>query len=65
MRRFAAISLLAASTLTAPLFAQALTGPPAKPDLKFSTAMPPGVLAPERVETRFGSLRMQGGVPDA
>lgn len=70
MGRFTAITAraagiaLAATALTAPLFAQALTGPPAKPDLKFSTAMPPGVLAPERVETRFGSLRMEGGVPD-
>ncbi len=44
--------------------AQSLTGPPADPQLKFSTPMPPGVAAPDKIETRFGTLSFSDGVPD-
>ena len=46
------------------LLAQPLTGTPTPPVHKFTTPMPPGVLSPDSVETRFGPLRFQGGVPD-
>jgi LysM repeat protein len=41
-----------------------LTGPPADPQYKYSTAMPPDVATPDRVETRLGTLRFDGGIPD-
>lgn len=44
--------------------AQPLTGTPAPPAFKFTTPMPPGVVVPDSVETRLGTLRFQGGVPD-
>lgn len=44
--------------------AQPLTGTPAPPVYKFTTPMPPGVLVPDTVDTRFGTLRFQGGVAD-
>lgn len=47
------------------LRAQALDGPPARPELKFSTPMPPGVLSPDKVETRLGTLKFLDGFPDA
>ena len=46
------------------LLAQPLTGTPTPPVHKFTTPMPPGVLSPDSVDTRFGPLRFQGGVPD-
>jgi hypothetical protein len=33
-------------------------------DYKFTTPMPPGVIAPDSVETRLGTLKMFGGFPD-
>src|SRR5208283_2325899 len=48
----------------APSAAQPLTGAPAATGLKFSTPMPPGVAAPNTVETRLGTLRFFDGVPD-
>jgi len=44
--------------------AQGLTGPPADPQYKYSTPMPPGVAIPDQVETRLGTLRFDNGVPD-
>ncbi|MCC8428986.1 DUF1254 domain-containing protein [Reyranella aquatilis] len=44
--------------------AQPLTGTPAPPASRFTTPMPPGVVVPDSVETRFGTLRFLGGVPD-
>ena len=46
------------------ILAQPLMGTPAPPAFKFTTPMPPGVLSPNSVDTRFGNLRLQGGVPD-
>lgn len=45
-------------------FAQPLTGTAASPAYKFTTPMPPGVVVPDSVDTRLGTLRFQGGVPD-
>ncbi|WP_295487859.1 DUF1254 domain-containing protein [Accumulibacter sp.] len=44
--------------------AQALTGAPADPQLKFSTPMPPGVASPDKLETRLGTLNFFDGFPD-
>jgi hypothetical protein len=44
--------------------AQPLSGPPAEPQLKFSTPMPPGIASPGRVETRLGTLDFFDGFPD-
>lgn len=44
--------------------AQPLTGAALPPVHKFTTPMPPGVLSPDSVDTRLGTLRFQGGVPD-
>lgn len=62
--------LLTAVTLTLITFnaypghAQSLSGPPADPRFKFSTPMPPDVAVPDKVESRLGTLRFEGGVPD-
>ncbi len=42
----------------------ALTGPPADPGYKYSTPMPPGIAAPDSIETRLGTLRFFDGFPD-
>jgi hypothetical protein len=47
-----------------PVMAQPLTGAPAMPQYKYSTPMPPGVAAPEKMETPFGTLKFFDGVPD-
>ena len=44
--------------------AQPLSGPPADPQLKYSTPMPPGVASPDKVETLFGTLNFFDGFPD-
>jgi hypothetical protein len=44
--------------------AQPLNGPPADPQLKYSTPRPPGVASPDRVETRLGTLHFFDGFPD-
>ncbi len=44
--------------------AQLLEGPPARPEFKFSTAMPSDVAIPDQVETRLGTLHFDSGVPD-
>jgi hypothetical protein len=44
--------------------AQPLSGPPADAQYKYSTPMPPGVAAPDKVETRFGALTFFDGFPD-
>ena len=58
-----AATLAMASTAGSTL-AQPLTGTPAPPASRFTTPMPPGVVVPDSVETRLGTLRFQGGVPD-
>ncbi len=55
----AAVAFDASSTV-----AQPLTGTPTPPAPTYATPMPPGVVVPDRVDTRFGSLRFLGGVPD-
>jgi hypothetical protein len=44
--------------------AQPLSGPPADPQLKYSTPAPPGVASPDKVETRLGTLNFFDGFPD-
>lgn len=44
--------------------AQPLGGPPADAQYKYSTPMPPGVAAPDKVETRLGTLSFFDGFPD-
>jgi hypothetical protein len=53
-----------ATLVAAPAMGQMLSGPPANPQFKYSTPLPPGIAAPARVETRFGTLKFDGGVPD-
>jgi hypothetical protein len=55
---------IAVAAMTHPGEAQLLDGPPANPNLKFSTAAPPGVSSPDRVETSVGTLNFFDGVPD-
>ena len=58
---------LAATITIAPAIsdAQVLSGPPADPQFKNSTPMPPGIASPDAVETRLGTLRLSSGFPDA
>jgi hypothetical protein len=44
--------------------AQMLSGAPADPSYKYSTSMPQGIAIPPTLETRLGTLRFEGGVPD-
>jgi hypothetical protein len=44
--------------------AQMLSGAPADPSYKYSTPMPQGIAIPPTLETRLGTLRFEGGVPD-
>ena len=44
--------------------AQPLTGPPAEPEYKYSTPIPPGVYSPDKIETRLGTLKFFDGFPD-
>ena len=44
---------------------QALTGSPSSPDYKYSTSMRPGIAAPDKVETRLGTLNFSDGFPDS
>ena len=43
---------------------QMLPGPPANPQYKHSTPMPPGVAMPDKLDTRIGTLTFSDGVPD-
>ena len=65
-RNICLLGLLAVVAILAavPAMAQVLTGPPAMPQYKYSTPMPPGVAMPEKLETRFGTLTFSDGVPD-
>jgi hypothetical protein len=56
-------ALIAAGTLTG--HAQELTGPPADPQYKYSTPMPPGIAMPDKIETRLGTLNFFDGFPAA
>ena len=59
-------ALAAALVLAAPAsLAQVLQGPPADPRFRFSTPTPPGVAVPPTLDTRLGTLRFDGGLPDA
>jgi hypothetical protein len=47
-----------------PTMAQLLTGPPANPQNKYSTPMPPGIAMPDKIETRLGTLNFFDGFPE-
>jgi hypothetical protein len=65
LKPLSAVALFAAATMaTVPVMAQLLNGPPANPQYKYSTAMPPDVSIPAKVDTRLGTLHFEGGVPD-
>jgi len=55
---------LALIAVTTPAMAGMLEGPPANPQYKYSSPMPPGVATPDVVESRLGTLHFDGGVPD-
>ena len=57
-------ALCGAGLQLGPIDAQMLTGASPSPGYKFSTPMPPGVAAPDKVETRFGTLKFFDGFPD-
>jgi hypothetical protein len=58
------VFILVAVLAAAPATAQMLTGPPADPQYKYSTPMPPDVAIPDKVETRLGTLSFDSGIPD-
>ncbi len=58
------LAALAAVTAATPSRTQPLTSTPAMPEYKYSTPMPPGVTAPDKLETRFGTLNFFDGFPD-
>ena len=64
--RFVTTLVLAAFAVTAMpnVWAQALNGPPANPQYKYSTETPPGVEVPATVDTRIGKLHFFDGFPD-
>jgi hypothetical protein len=66
MKRELINSILALALVSAamPTLAQPLSGPPANAQSKYSTPLPSGIAAPAQVETRFGTLNFDGGVPD-
>ena len=65
--RYVVISAVLAASVAfgaALTVAQPLTGPPASPQSKYSTPLPPGIASPDTVDTRFGALHFFDGVPD-
>jgi hypothetical protein len=68
MKRNLSVTVLtaAAFAVAAPpaVWAQALNGPPANPQYKYSTETPPGVEVPHTVDTKIGTLHLFDGFPD-
>lgn len=64
-RLFFRVALMAVAITPGMNHAQLLSGPPADPNYEYSTPMPPGIAIPPTLETRLGTLRFEGGVPDA
>jgi hypothetical protein len=58
------LALLVFALAGSTAMAQELTGPPAEPQYKYSTPMPPGIAVPDSVETRLGTLHFFDGFPD-
>jgi len=58
------VLILALTMAAIPAMAQPLSGPPADPQYKHSTPMPPGVASPDKVESRLGTLNFSDGFPD-
>ncbi len=60
----AVVSVFFAGGFT-PATAQKLEGPPANPQFKYSTEVPPGVATPDKLETSIGTLHLDDGYPQA
>ena len=58
------VAAVVAGARPGPALAQMLTGTPAEPNLKYSTATPPGVAIRDTLETRLGKLNFFGNFPD-
>lgn len=63
-RWLAHVALMAVAFAPGVNHAQLLSGPPADANDKYSTPMPRGIAIPATLETRLGTLRFEGGVPD-
>src|SRR5512136_370995 len=61
---FMLVLALAALLVSVPAIAQPLSGAPAMPQYKYSTPMLPGIVSPDTVETRLGTLNFFDGFPD-
>ena len=59
-----ALIVAALAATTSIVCAKELTGPPANPKYKYSTETPPGVEAPNTVDTKIGKLHFFDGFPD-
>ena len=64
MSKLLSLACLLVLPAVVPVNAQLLTGAPAAPEYKYSTALPPGIASPDTVETRFGTLHFFNGFPD-
>lgn len=64
-RWLAHVALMAVAFAPGVNHAQLLSGPPADANDKYSTPMPRGIAIPPTLETRLGTLRFEGGVPDS
>jgi hypothetical protein len=53
-----------ASAIASTLLTGCATSPPLAKQYKYSTAIPPGIAAPDQVETRLGTLKFFDGFPD-
>ena len=56
--------IVSAMLAAVPAMAQMLGGPPADPQYKYSTPIPPGIAIPDSVDTRLGTLHFFDGFPD-
>lgn len=63
-RLIARVAMMAVAFTPGVNHAQMLSGAPADPSYKYSTPMPQGIAIPPTLETRLGTLRFEGGVPD-
>jgi hypothetical protein len=64
LSQFTAAIIVAVMLAAVPAMAQMLSGPPADPQYKYSTPMPPGIAVPDSVDTRLGTLHFFDGFPD-
>jgi len=63
-RTIIAASLVLAALLAIPGIAPHTSGSASAADYKMSTPIPPGIAAPDKIDTRFGTLNFSDGFPD-